>query len=393
MKKGEKRIEMAERLQVLPPYLFADLDRKKTALRAQGMDLIDLGVGDPDIPTPQRIVERLREAVLDSRNHRYPSYEGLREFRQAVSLWYKRRFGVLLDPEQEVIALIGSKEGIAHVPLAFINPGAYSLIPSPGYPVYHAGTIFAGGRSFFMPLVEERGFLPDLKQIPPEVADAATLLFINYPNNPTAAVADEAFFAEVVEFAQRYNLIVCHDAAYSEISFDNYTPSSFLAVDGAREVGIEFHSLSKTYNMTGWRLGFAVGNSATLAGLGKAKTNIDSGVFQAVQLAGIEALTGDQSAVEKMRAVYQGRRDCMVRGLRAVGLEVTPPKATFYLWVKVPPDHSSVSFASLVLEKAGVAITPGSGFGEAGEGYVRLALTVPEARLEEAISRIQRLSL
>ncbi|MCJ7664321.1 MAG: LL-diaminopimelate aminotransferase, partial [Desulfobacterales bacterium] len=333
--KGSGRVEMAERLQALPPYLFAELDRRKTALRAKGVDLIDLGVGDPDLPTPQRIVERMQSAILDPRSHRYPSYEGLREFRVAVGLWYERRFGVMLDPDHEVLALIGSKEGIAHLPLAFINPGAYSLVPSPGYPVYHAGTIFAGGRSFFMPLKEEQGFLPDLRQIPAEVADTATLLFINYPNNPTSAVANTEFFAEVVEFARRHRLIVCHDAAYSEISFDNYIPPSFLEVAGAREVGIEFHSLSKTYNMTGWRLGFAVGNREILAGLGKAKTNIDSGVFQAVQWAGIEALTGDQSDVEEMRAIYQKRRDVMVRGLRAVGLEVTPPKATFYLWVKV----------------------------------------------------------
>jgi LL-diaminopimelate aminotransferase len=391
--KGRKRVEMAERLQALPPYLFAELDRRKSALRAKGVDLIDLGVGDPDLPTPQRIVERMREEVLNPRSHRYPSYEGLREFREAISLWYERRFGVELDPDHEVLALIGSKEGIAHIPLAFINPGAYSLVPSPGYPVYHAGTIFAGGRSFFMPLKEEQGFLPDLHQVPQEVADAATLLFVNYPNNPTAAVADKDFFAEVVAFAQRHSLIVCHDAAYSEISFDKYTPSSFLEVDGAREIGIEFHSLSKTYNMTGWRLGFAVGNREILTGLGKAKTNIDSGVFQAVQRAGIEALTGDQSDVEEMRVIYQRRRDVMVRGLRALGLEVTPPKATFYLWVKVPPGQSSVSFTSLVLDKAGVVLTPGSGFGEAGEGYVRLALTVAEARLEEAAQRLQGISL
>jgi len=391
--KGGATVEMAERLQALPPYLFAELDRRKTALRAKGVDLIDLGVGDPDLPTPQRIVERMQSAILDPRSHRYPSYEGLQEFRAAVSLWYERRFGVMLDPEDEVLALIGSKEGIAHIPLAFINPGAYSLVPSPGYPVYHAGTIFAGGRSFFMPLKEEQGFLPDLGQVPAEVAEAATLLFVNYPNNPTAAVADKDFFAEVVAFAQRHSLIVCHDAAYSEISFDHYTPPSFLEVDGAREVGIEFHSLSKTYNMTGWRLGFAVGNREILAGLGKAKTNIDSGVFQAVQWAGIEALTGDQSDVEGMRAIYQKRRDVMVRGIRAVGLTVTPPKATFYLWVKVPPGYSSVSFASLVLDKAGVVLTPGSGFGEAGEGYVRLALTVPEARLEEATQRLQGISI
>ena len=391
--KESGRVEMAQRLQALPPYLFAELDRQKAVLRAKGVDIIDLGVGDPDLPTPQRIVERMREAVLDPQNHRYPSYEGLRKYREAVSRWYKKRFGVEVDPDHEVLALIGSKEGIAHIPLAFINPGAYSLVPSPGYPVYHAGTVFAGGKSFFMPLVEERGFLPDLGGVPPEVADAATLLFINYPNNPTAAVADKEFFAEVVEFARSYRLIVCHDAAYSEISFDNYTPPSFLEVDDAREVGVEFHSLSKTYNMTGWRLGFAVGNRDILAGLGRAKTNIDSGVFQAIQWAGIEALEGDESDVEEMRAIYQGRRNVMVRGLRAIGLEVTPPRATFYLWVKVPPSHDSVSFASLVLNEAGVVVTPGSGFGAAGEGYVRIALTVPEVRLEEAVARLQRISL
>jgi len=391
--KGSRKIEMAERLQTLSPYLFAELDRRKSALRAQGVDLIDLGVGDPDLPTPQRIVERMREAVLNPQNHRYPGYEGMREFREAVSRWYERRFGVMLDPEGEVLALIGSKEGIAHIPLAFINPGAYSLVPSPGYPVYHAGTVFAGGRSFIMPLLEKNGFLPDLGQVPPAVADAATLLFVNYPNNPTAAVADTDFFSEVVEFAQRHSLIVCHDAAYSEISFDNYAPPSFLELAGAREVGIEFHSLSKTYNMTGWRLGFAVGNRDILAGLGKAKTNIDSGVFQAIQWAGIEALIGDQSDVEGMRVVYQRRRDCMVRGLRAAGLEVTPPQATFYLWFKVPAGHDSVSFASLVLDEAGVVLTPGSGFGAAGEGYVRLALTVPEARLKEAAQRLQGINI
>jgi len=390
--KGSGRVEMAQRLQALPPYLFAELDRQKAALRAKGVDIIDLGVGDPDLPTPQRIVERMREAVLNPQNHRYPSYEGLRKYREAVSRWYKKRFGIELDPDHEVLALIGSKEGIAHIPLAFINPGAYSLVPSPGYPVYHAGTVFAGGKSFFMPLVEERGFLPDLGGVPPEVADAATLLFINYPNNPTAAVADTEFFAEVVEFARSYRLIVCHDAAYSEISFDGYSPPSFLEVDGAKAVGVEFHSLSKTYNMTGWRLGFAVGNREILAGLGRAKTNIDSGVFQAIQWAGIEALEGDESDVEAMRAIYQGRRNVMVRGLHSIGLEVTPPRATFYLWVKVPPSHDSVSFASLVLNEAGVVVTPGSGFGAAGEGYVRLALTVPEARLEEAAQRLQSIS-
>jgi LL-diaminopimelate aminotransferase len=391
--KSKTIVELADRLMVLPPYLFAELDRKKAALRAKGVDIIDLGVGDPDLPTPQRIVERMREEILNPLNHRYPSYEGLREFREAVSRWYERRFRVQVDPDGEAIALIGSKEGIAHIPLAFINPGSYALVPSPGYPVYHVGTGFAGGKSFFMPLKEEQGFLPDLDQIPPDVAEQAALIFINYPNNPTAAVADKAFFAAVVEFAQRYGLIVCHDAAYSEICFEDYNPPSFLEVAGAKEVGVEFHSLSKTYNMTGWRLGFAVGNREVIAGLGKAKTNIDSGVFQAIQWAGIEALAGDQSDVEQMRTIYQKRRDIMVAGLRAMGLEVTPPKATFYLWFKVPSGHNSTSFASIVLDEAGVVLTPGNGFGEAGEGYVRLALTVSEARLEEAVARLQRISL
>ena len=299
----------------------------------------------------------------------------------------------MLDPDDEVLALIGSKEGIAHLPLAFLNPGDYSLITSPGYPVYHAGTIFAGGRSFFLPLQQEKGFLPDLGKVPAEVAERAKLLFINYPNNPTAAVADKGFFAEIVTFARRYHLIVCHDAAYSEIFFDGHSPNSFLEVEGAKKVGVEFHSLSKTYNMTGWRIGFVVGNREVLAGLGKIKTNIDSGVFQAVQWAGIEALEGDQSDVEQIRQIYQRRRDVMVRGLREMGLEVTPPRATFYLWVRVPPGYDSASFASLLLNEAGVVVTPGNGFGEAGEGYVRFSLTVPESRLEEAVGRFQRIIL
>jgi len=386
-------LEISERIKRLPPYPFAELDQRKAELRAKGVDLIDLGIGDPDLPTPKRIVERMRQEVLNPQNHRYPSYEGLHEFREAVSGWYARRFGVNVDPEVEVLALIGSKEGIAHVPLAFLNPGDYSLIPSPGYPVYHAGTMFAGGRSFFLPLLEEKLFLPDLSQVPDEVAEKAKLLFINYPNNPTGVVADKGFFAEVVKFAQQYHLIVCHDAAYSEIFFDGYTPSSFLEVDGAKEVGLEFHSLSKTYNMTGWRLGFAVGNREILAGLGKIKTNIDSGVFQAVQWAGIEALEGDQSDVEQIRKIYQRRRDIMVRGLRNMGLEVTPPQATFYLWVKVPPGYNSASFCSLLLNNAGLVITPGNGLGEAGEGYVRFTLTVPEPRLEEAVERVRRVNL
>jgi LL-diaminopimelate aminotransferase len=387
------KLEMSERIKGLPPYPFAELDQRKAELRAKGIDVIDLGIGDPDLPTPKRIVERMRQEVLNPQNHRYPSYEGLHMFREAVSSWYARRFGVKVNPEVEVLALIGSKEGIAHVSLAFLNPGDYSLIPTPGYPVYHAGTMFAGGKSFFLPLLEERRFLPDLDQVPVEVAEKAKLIFINYPNNPTGVVADKEFFSEIVKFAQQYHLIVCHDAAYSEIFFDGNTPSSFLEIDGAKEVGLEFHSLSKTYNMTGWRLGFAVGNREILSGLGRIKTNIDSGVFQAIQWAGIEALEGDQSDVEQMRKIYQRRRDIMVGGLRNMGLEVTPPQATFYLWMKVPPGYNSASFCSLLLNKAGVVITPGNGLGEAGEGYVRLTLTVPESRLEEAVERVRQVNL
>jgi len=386
-------VEFAERIAHLPPYLFADLDRKKTKLRTKGVDIIDLGVGDPDMPTPERIVEHMASEVRQPRNHRYPSYEGLREFREAVSQWYGTRFSVDLNPENEVLALIGSKEGIAHISLAFVNPGDYSLIPTPGYPVYHAGTLFAGGTSFFVPLTEDRQFLPDFESIPTEIARRAKLLFINYPNNPTAAVADREFFSTVVAFARRHDVIVCHDASYTEIYFDDAPPPSLLEVPGAKEIGIEFHSFSKTFNMTGWRLGFAVGNREVLAGLGAIKTNIDSGVFEAIQRAGIEAFRESDGDAAEMRRIYQGRRDTMVEGLREAGLTVNPSRATFYLWVPVPSNHTSSSFATLVLEEAGVVVTPGSGFGAAGEGYVRFALTVGEERLKEAAERIKKLTI
>lgn len=388
--KGKTIVEMAERLTALPPYLFAELDRKKAALRAKGVDLIDLGVGDPDLPTPQRIVERMREAVLDPQNHRYPSYEGLRKFRETVSRWYERRFRVQLDPDGEAIALIGSKEGIAHIPLAFINPGAYALVPSPGYPVYHVGTVFAGGHSFFMPLKEEHGFLPDLDQIPPEVAEQAALVFINYPNNPTAAVADKEFFADVVEFARRYRLIVCHDAAYSEICFDKYSPPSFLEVEGAKDVGVEFHSLSKSYNMTGWRIGMVVGNEEIVGALARVKSNLDSGIPQAIQYAAIEALLGDQDCIEEHNAIYQRRRDLVVRTLAKIGLRTKPPKASLYVWARIPEGYTSLDFCTKLLDEASVVVTPGSGYGKNGEGYIRLSLTTPDDRLEEGLSRMER---
>jgi LL-diaminopimelate aminotransferase len=381
---------MANRIKDLPPYLFASIDQMKQEAIRKGMDIINLGVGDPDLPTPPNIVKRLQAAAEDGRNHQYPSYEGLLTFRQAVARWYQKRFGVTLDPASEVLTLIGSKEGIGHFPLAFINPGDVALIPSPGYPVYHAGTLFAGGRSYFMPLVKENGFLPDLSAIPKGFLKKAKVIFINYPNNPTSATADRSFFEEVVAFAKRYRLMVCHDAAYSEIFFDGQRPASFLEVKGAKEVGIEFHSLSKTFNMTGWRIGFAVGNPKILAGLGKVKSNLDSGVFQAVQEAGIEALGCDDRILEEIRKTYQERRDLLVPGLKRLGLKVDLPKAAFYVWVAVPRRYNSAKFTALLLSKAGIVTTPGNGFGDFGEGYIRMTLTVKKERLGEALQRLEK---
>jgi len=387
------KIQYAERVTQIPPYLFAEIDRKKQALRQKGVDLIDLSVGDPDIPTPKRIIDRLVDAAQDPENHRYPSYVGMLRFRQAVAHWYERRFHVSLDPHTEVLTLIGSKEGIAHIPLAFVGPGDYALVSDPGYPVYRMATIFAGGIPHPMPLLRENGFLPDLSSIPHGIAKKAKIMFINYPNNPTAAVAERPFFKEVLEFARKYGIIVCHDAAYSEIAYDGYRPMSLMEVGGAREVGIEFHSLSKTFNMTGWRIGFAVGNPEIVGGLGKIKTNIDSGAFQAVQLAAAEALDGYGIEADEILNTYQARRDLLVEGIRAAGLEVESPKATFYLWVRVPSQYTSAEFAAHLMEKAGIVGTPGNGFGDAGEGYIRFALTVGEDRLREAVTRLRELKV
>jgi len=332
------RIEMAKRIDQIPPYLFAEIDKKKEEMRQKGIDLIDLGIGDPDLPTPKPIIERLKKAAENPKNHRYPSYPGMIEFRTAIAQWYERRFGIQLNPRTEVLSLIGSKEGIAHIPLAFVNPGDVVLVPSPGYPVYRVATLFAGGIPYSLPLRKENGFLPNLSEVPEAIAKKAKLLFINYPNNPTSAIAERPFFEEVVAFAQHHQIIVCHDAAYSEIAFNGYQPLSFLEVAGAREVGVEFHSLSKTFNMTGWRIGFAVGHSEILLGLGRVKSNIDSSLFQAIQEAGTEALSHLDTPLPETIYVYERRRDIMVKGLRDMGLEVDRPKATFYLWIRVPED-------------------------------------------------------
>jgi LL-diaminopimelate aminotransferase len=384
--------EKADRVKRLPPYLFKEIDRLKAEIQAQGADVISLGVGDPDLPTPKHIIAHLQQAAEDPSTHQYPSYSGMNEFNGAVARWYRRRFGVDLDPKSEVLTLIGSKEGIAHLPLAFINPGDLALVPSPAYPVYSIATMFAGGESYFMPLTRENGFLPKLDAIPSDVARRAKLLFLNYPNNPTGATAERDFYLKVIEFARANDLMVCHDAAYSEMAFDGYRPMSFMELPGAKEVGIEFHSLSKTYNMTGWRLGFAVGNSGMLSGLGQIKSNVDSGAFNAVQYAGIAALEGDQACVAEMQNIYRERRDALIGGLREIGLSPEMPKATFYVWCPVPPNYTSKQFTALLLREAGIVTTPGSGFGEPGEGYVRLALTVSKARIEEAVSRMAKIA-
>ncbi len=386
-------LEYAQRIKALPPYLFAQIDQKKREKLSQGVDLIDLGVGDPDIPTPKPIVETMQRAVEKPEHHRYPSYEGMLSFRQAVADWYKRRFGVELDPQREVVTLIGSKEGIAHFPLAFVNPGDVVLCPDPAYPVYKIGTLFAGGEPYILPLKEENGFLPDFKSVPKDVLKRAKIIWVNYPNNPTSAIATEGFYKEFIEWARENNIIVASDLAYSEIYFGNEKPMSILQIEGAKDIAIEFHSFSKTFNMTGWRLGMAVGNERLTAGLGKVKTNVDSGQFQAIQEAGITALNLPEEELQKIRDTYKGRRSAMVKALEEVGLKVYPSDATFYLWIKVPKGYTSAEFVSRLLDECGIVCTPGNGFGEYGEGYFRISLTVPTQRLLEAVERIKRLKL
>lgn len=386
-------IQRADRLQKLPPYLFQELDRLRDEVKARGVDIIDLGVGDPDKPTPQHIIDSMAKAANNPATHKYPAYSGMSKFREVASDWYKRRFEVDLEPNKEVITLIGSKEGIAHFPLAFVNPGDVVLVPSPGYPVYKGSTILAGGEPIEMPLLKKNGFLPDLDGMDQALAQKAKVMIINYPNNPTAACADLEFYEKVVAFAKKNEIIVVSDAAYTEMGFDGYKPPSFMQVPGARDVGIEFHSLSKTYNMTGWRIGMAVGNSELIGGVGQVKSQIDSGAFDAVQWAGITALTESQQCVADMIALYTGRRDVLVSGLQKLGLEVENPKATFYVWCSTPGGISSTDLTKKLLQEAGVVTTPGNGFGDAGEGYIRFALTVDEARLQEAVDRLAGLGL
>ncbi|MCZ6865625.1 MAG: LL-diaminopimelate aminotransferase [Thermodesulfobacteriota bacterium] len=382
-------VKWASRIAGLPPYLFAEIDAKKNELIKKGVEVIDLGVGDPDIPTPDFIIEALKVGAEDPENHRYPSYQGMRSFRVAVADWYKERFNVDLDPDTEVIALIGSKEGIAHAPLAFIDPGDVGLFADPGYPVYPTSISFAGGEPYAVPILKENDFLPDLNAIPEDIRNRAQLIFLNYPNNPTTAVAEEGFFKDVVDFASKNNILICHDAAYTEIAYDGYSPLSFLQADGAKDVGIEFHSLSKTFNMTGWRIAFAVGNKKAIAGIGKIKTNIDSGAFQAVQYAGIVALQNYKSGLQDRIQIFQERRDIFCKGLDEAGLKYHFPKATFYVWFEVPEGLTSKEFSSKLLSESGIVVTPGNGFGEYGEGYARVSTTFSTERIIQAVERLK----
>lgn len=383
------KIEMSERLKKLPPYLFVEIDRAKKKARDEGRDIIDLGIGDPDMPTPKFIIDAMNKAMRDAKNHRYPLDSGLPEFRRSCARHFKKRYGVDLDADTEILPLIGSKEGIAHMGLACINPGDVALVPDPCYPPYKSGTWFAGGVVELMPLEAKNHFLPDLKAINHNILHKTRMIFINYPNNPTGAVCDKHFFAHVVEFAKKHDIIVCHDAAYSEMGYDGYKAPSILEVEGAKDVAIEFHSLSKTFNMTGWRLGFACGNPELIKSLAKVKSNIDSGVFFAIQWAGVAAFEGYDRHIAAALKVYEERRDCLVTGLRSLGWDVEKPKASFYVWFKVPPRYTSTLFAKELLDKCDIVATPGNGFGNNGEGYIRMALTVDKRRIKEAVERIR----
>ena len=383
----------ASRLAKIPPYLFAEIDRKVQEKKRAGVDVISLGIGDPDLPTPPRIVHVLQEAAADPANHRYASYFGLAELRQAIAGWYGARSGVTLDPDTEILPTLGSKDGIAHVPLALVDPGDIVLAPIPGYTVYMTGALMAGGDPYVMPLTAANHWLPDLDAIPEDVAERARLMWLNYPNNPTAAVADREFLKSAVAFCQRHDIILCHDAPYSEIAFDGYRPLTLFEVPGAKEIGLEFHSLSKTFNMTGWRIGWVCGRADLVGLIGQLKTNIDSGIFQAVQWAAIEALNGGDQDTREANKVYARRHRLVTDTLNDLGWNLKPPRATFYVWAPVPAGYDSIGFASHVLDEVGVNITPGVGFGAHGEGYFRLSVTAPDARLEEAMTRMRKLKL
>ncbi len=382
-------IDFSDRLKQLPPYLFVEIDKAKRAARAAGRDIIDLGIGDPDTGTAQPIIDALKEAAQNPANHHYALDAGMPALRQAISFWFSKRFSVNLDPDTEIYPLIGSKEGLSHLPLGVINPKDKVIVPDPCYPGYLGAVIFAGGRLVRLPLKERSGFLPDLDKIK-DLKDIK-LMYLNYPNNPTAAVAPKNYLEQLVQIARDRGIILVSDLAYSEIYFDNEKPSSVLEVEGAKEIAIEFHSFSKTFSMTGWRIGWACGNPELVKALAKVKSNIDSGIFQAIQIAGITALQMPEEKIERLRAMYQERRDYLIHGLRSLDWKIPPPKATFYVWGKIPkkfPD--SMTAAKFFLEEANIVATPGVGFGEQGEGYIRMTITVPKERINEAVERLRK---
>lgn len=382
-------MQLARRVQALPPYLFAEISKKIAAKRAEGQKVITFAIGDPDIPTPRHILDELHRAADDPANHRYPESEGLPELRQAIADWYERRFEVRFDPQRETLPLIGSKEGIAHMALCLIDPGDVALVPDPAYPVYEIGTLFAGGEVYRLPLTEERGWLPDLDAVPADVVRRAKVLWLNYPNNPTGAVAPLEFFERVVAWAKRHGIAVCHDNPYCDVAYDGYRPHSIFQVPGAKDVAVEFNSWSKIYNMTGWRIGMVVGNATLVDALMRVKSNIDSGIPQAIQRMAIAAVYGPQECIDEHNRIYQRRRDRMVEVLREIGLKVEPPKASLYVWAKLPEGVTSGEFAARLIEECGVVVTPGRGYGEHGEGYIRLSVTTPDDDLEEGLARLR----
>jgi LL-diaminopimelate aminotransferase len=385
------KFKQADRLLKLPIYIFAQQDKIKAEQQAKGVDLIDLGMGNPDIPPPQEIINELVRSLSNPENHRYPSFEGAPEFKRAVANWCKRQYHININPDDEVVTLIGSKEGVVHFAFAYINPGDITLVPMPAYPAHFRGTILAGGEPYVLPTTEKRGFLPDLKMIDPDVAKKAKMMILSYPSNPTGAVADKHFFEEAVAFCKKYEIILVHDFAYAEIYFEGQKPISMLSIPGAKDICIEYHTTSKTFGMPGWRCGFAVGNSELIEGLRKIKTNLDYGLFTAVQKSAIAAMTLDESAyIDRVRATYQKRRDVFVDGMNNLGWKISKPKGSMYVWLPVPKGFDSAEFAMDVIEKTGVVFSPGTAFGELGEGYVRVALVTPEERILEALERLKK---
>ena len=382
-------MKVSERLEKIPPYLFAEIDRKIDEAKAKGIDIISLGIGDPDTPTLQPVVNEMHKAIDNPKNHDYPPYNGTAQFRNGAKDWMKKRFGVELNADTEILANIGSKEAIAHVFFAYVDKGDYTLVPDPGYPVYKNATIFAGGTPYAMPLLEENNFLPDFDKIPEDIAKKSKLMFLNYPNNPTGATADLEFFKKAVDFCKKYDILLCSDMAYSEMTYDGYKAPSVLEVEGAKDVTIEFYSHSKSYNMTGWRVGFVCGNADAIKALGTIKNNIDSGTFKAVQQAATAAFTIDQSYIDKLNKMYQERRDVMEEGLRELGWNIKPSKATFYIWIPTPNGMTSEEFATVMLEKAHVVVPPGIGYGKCGEGYIRIALTKDVETIKKALQRMK----